>query len=216
MTTNIHAALTPRRLGLLNRLPDLERRQGRGDGLDAKLAERVHHAIGDAGRTADRPRFAATFGAQRIGAAGCGIIERDRDRRNFVGPRQAVILKARGEQLAFGVIGHALIQRLADALRDAAVNLARHQHRIDGDTDIVDRGVAHDARQTSLWIDLDLANMRSVRPGRAIGLAFALDAQPPAFFVSGDFEQADALVGADHAESAVAIFDILDRGFEQV
>src|SRR5450432_155069 len=60
----------PRRLGLLDRLPDFQRRQRGVEIPDAELAERVHNAIGDAGRPADRAGFAATLGAQRIGAAG--------------------------------------------------------------------------------------------------------------------------------------------------
>ena len=76
---------------------------------------------------------------------GAEFVERDRDRRNVVGARQAIVLIARGQQLPFVVVGHAFVQRLADALRDAAVNLPGHQHRIDGDADVVDRGVAHDA-----------------------------------------------------------------------
>ena len=37
-------------------------------------------------------------------------------------------------------------QRLADALHDAAVNLAVQQHRIEHGADIVDDAVAHDIR----------------------------------------------------------------------
>src|SRR5713101_3986894 len=208
--------LTPRRLRFPDRLPDFHRRQRRVQGLDAEFAERIHHAVGDAGRPADRTGFAAALGAQRIGAARRGFIERDLDRWNIVGARQAVILIARGQQLSLGVVGHALVQRLSNALRDAAVNLPRHQHRIDGDADVVDRGVANDLADAGLRIDFDFADMRAVRPARPVDLAFAVDAQPRAFFVLGDIEHTDPLVGADHREHAVAIFDVLDRGLQQV
>src|SRR6202049_1900863 len=102
--------------------------------------------------------------------------------------------------MPFGIVGYALIQRLADALRDAAVNLPRHQHRIDGDADVVDRGVAHHAGDAGFGIDLDLADMGAVGPARSVDHALAVDAEPRAFFRLGDFEQADPLVSADHGE----------------
>src|SRR6202171_3475239 len=200
---------TPRRLRLLNRLPDLHRRQRRVQGLDAEFAERIHHAIGDTGRAADGAGFAAALGAQRVGAARRGLIERDLDRRNIVSTRQAVILIARGQQLPLGIVGDALVQRLTNALRDAAVNLSRHQRRIDGDADVVDGGVAHDLADAGFRIDLDLADMRAVRPARSVDLAFAIHAQARAVLFFRDVEQSNSLVGADHREHAVAIFDVL-------
>src|SRR6266481_4820423 len=50
------------------------------------------------------PRLAAALRAERIGAAGRGIVQRHRNRRNVVGARQAVILIARGEKLPFGIV----------------------------------------------------------------------------------------------------------------
>src|SRR3954451_8217723 len=50
-------------------------------------------------------------------AAGRGLVQRDHDRRNVVGARDAVVLVARGEELAVGIVRYTLIQRLADALR---------------------------------------------------------------------------------------------------
>src|ERR1700736_2108257 len=191
-----------RRFRFPDRLPDFHRRQRRVQRLDAEFAERVHHAVGDAGRTADRAGLAAALGAQRIGAARRGLIERDLDRRNIVGARQAVILIARGQQLAFGVVGYALVQRLADALRDAAVNLPRHQHWVDGDADVVDRGVAHHPADAGFRIDLDFADMGAVGPARPVDFAFAVHAQTRAIFASGNVEKADALVSADYRETA--------------
>src|SRR5580704_6591147 len=71
-----------RLLRVLNRLPDLLRRQWRRELGDAELGERIHHAVGDAGRAADRTRLAAALGTQRIGLAGRGAVERYFDRRN--------------------------------------------------------------------------------------------------------------------------------------
>src|SRR6185437_9448278 len=111
---------------------------------------------------------------------------------------------------------HAFIERLTDALGDTPMDLSGHQHRVDGDADVVDRGVAYHAALACFGIDLDLANMRAVRPARTVDLALAVDGEPGACFLLGDVEQADAAIGADNGENAVAIFDVFDRGLEQV
>ena len=64
----------------------------------------------------------------------------DRERRQVVGARHAVVHVARGHELAGLVVDRALVQRLADALRDAAMDLALDDHRVDDDAEIVDRG----------------------------------------------------------------------------
>src|SRR5947209_8688627 len=133
--------------------------------------------------------FAAALGAQRIGAAGRGLIERDLDRRNVVGAWHAVILVARRQQLSFAVVGHALIQRLSNALGNTAVNLPSHQHRIHGNADVIDRGVAHHTADTGLRIDFDLADMSAVRPARAVDFALAVHTQARAIFFFRDLEQ---------------------------
>ena len=56
-----------------------------------------------------------------------------------------------------------LHQDLADALRHAAVDLAVQQHRVEHRADIVDHGVARDLHRAGLAIDLDFADMASVR-----------------------------------------------------
>src|SRR5579872_2376770 len=200
----------------LDRFPNLHRRDRRLDRGDAEIGERIHHAIGDAGRTADGAGFAAALGAERIGAAWRRTVQRHFDRRNVVGARDAVILIARGDELAFAAIGDAFVERLAYALRDAAMYLPRHKHRIDGDADVIDRRITDHARDTGVRIDLDLADMRTVRPARAVGLAFAVDGKPRAIFLFGDVEQADMLVGADNRERAVAILDILNGRFQHL
>src|SRR5207245_6357599 len=136
--------------------------------------------------------------------------------RRVVRARHAVIVVARSQQLAFLAVGDALITRLADALGDTAMHLAGHQHRVHGDADVVDRGVAHHPRDAGFGIDLDLADMRTVRPARPVDLAFAVDAEFFAILILGNLEQADLPVGTRHREPAVAILDILDRGLQQI
>ena len=52
-------------------------------------------------------------------------------------------MKRAGQQLAALVIDAALEQRLADALGDAAMDLALDDHRVDDPADIVDGGEVH-------------------------------------------------------------------------
>src|SRR3984957_10961243 len=85
------------------------------------------------------------------------------------------------------------------------MHLPGHQHRIDGDADVTDRGVTHPLADAGFRIDLDFADMGAVRPARAVDLAFAVDAEFCAILFFRDLEQPDALVGADHRKPAVAI-----------
>src|SRR3569832_2897270 len=110
------------RPGIPDRFPHLHRRDRGLDRGNAEISERVYHAVGDAGRTADRPGLAAALGAERIGAARRGAIQCDLARRHVVGARDTVVLLARSDELTIIAVGHALIERLADALRDAAMH----------------------------------------------------------------------------------------------
>src|SRR5208282_6946073 len=53
----------------------------------------------------------------------------------------------------------AFTKRLADALHDAAVDLALDDHRIDDDAEIIDPGPGDDLGVASLRIDLHLADV---------------------------------------------------------
>ena len=63
------------------------------------------------------------------------------------------------------IVDHALHQRLARALRDAALDLAFQQLRIDHRADIVDHGVIHQLDLAGIGIDLDLAEMAAIGEG---------------------------------------------------
>ena len=64
-----------------------------------------------------------------------------------------------GQQLAALVVDRVLQQRLADALRHAALHLALDDHRVDHPADIVDRGEVHHLDTPVSRVDLDLADM---------------------------------------------------------
>ena len=67
------------------------------------------------------------------------------DLREQVGARHAVIHEGRRQHLRrVLVVDRMLHQRLADALRDAAMDLAAHDHRIEHDAEIVDHEIAVD------------------------------------------------------------------------
>ena len=75
----------------------------------------------------------------------------------IVGARHAVILERAGEELArVRLVHHLLDERLADPLRDAALDLALAQERVQHAADIVHRGIAHERRLAGVGVDLDL------------------------------------------------------------
>ena len=126
---------------------------------------------------------------------------------------------------AVRIVDRVLEQRLADALHDAAVDLALEQQRIDGAAEIVDHGVALDGDGAGIGIDLDLddvaavgkglrrrhADMGGIEPGRHAGRQFFRIARR-----FRHFEDIEAQIGAGHAERAVGESDVLRRDFQKM
>ena len=79
--------------------------------------------------------------------------------RHIVGARHAVVHVGAGEELAAVVIDRTLEQRLADALRQPAMDLALDDHRVDDVAEIVDRDEAQDVDDAGRRLDLDLADV---------------------------------------------------------
>ena len=71
------------------------------------------------------------------------------------------------EQLARLVVGHPLVERAADALRDAAVDLALDDHRVDQVAAVVDDGVLQDLDLRRVRVGLDDHGVHAVGEGRA-------------------------------------------------
>ena len=73
--------------------------------------------------------------------------------------RDVVVEQRSGELLAVFVVEELFHAGVADAHRDAAVNLAAYHHRIDGLAGIVHRHVAHDLVRTRVGKYLDLCGV---------------------------------------------------------
>ena len=133
-------------LRVLDRLPDRERRRRHRDVADAVVAQRIDDGADDHRERRRGAAFAAGLDAERIGRRQ-HLDDLGLERRQGVRARHAVIHERAGERLAGGGINVALLpQRLAHALRDAAMRLAVDDQRIDAAADVVDRGVARDRR----------------------------------------------------------------------
>jgi hypothetical protein len=83
----------------------------------------------------------------------------------------AIIHERAGEELAaHRVIDTVLAERLADALHDAAMDLALDDHRVQHYADIVDRGVSNEIQLAGIRIDLDLGDMTAAGKGEIHGI----------------------------------------------
>ncbi len=126
-------------------------------------------------------------------------------------------MKAAGQVLpGFPVIDDLLHQRLAQPLRDAAMDLALQAERVDHRADIVDHDVARDVERTGIGVDLDLANMAAIGIGVVVGREGAglvqpgFEARRQAAGLErrlGDLGDADAPVGAGDREVAAIVAD---------
>ena len=83
--------------------------------------------------------------AHAVGMRRIGHLDQDGlDHRQVGGDRHAVVEEARILELALGVVDVLLVQRPADALHGAALELALDVGRMDRRADVLRRGVAAD------------------------------------------------------------------------
>ena len=101
----------------------------------------------------------------------------DRNRRDVDGARQGIVHERAGDRLAARVIVDLFHQRLADTLRDAAMQLAGDDHRIDNGAEIIDAAVAHDLDHAGLRIDLDFGDVTAVGESRGDFLGGVIDVE---------------------------------------
>src|ERR1700747_1139483 len=129
-------------------------------------------------------------------------------------------------ELAAAVVGAMLEQRLADALGEAAVDLALDDHRIDDGADVIDAPETDDLDAAGVRIDLELTDMRAVAEGEARrivdrGLLQAgLDGleRKVVRYVSRSRHRRErhAPVGAGNDEGAIGEIDVARGRLEQV
>src|SRR6202048_5034822 len=78
---------------------------------------------------------------------------------NLDGGRYDVIGQARAHELTVFVVDHLFVERSTNALRDTAVNLTVHDHRIDDAAAIFRDHIFVDLHKTGGGIDLDGSQM---------------------------------------------------------
>ena len=130
--------------------------------------------------------------------------------RHVARARDAIILIACRKQLSGRIVNHTLVEGLTDPLRHAAMDLPLNKHRVDRDTDVIDRRITHHAGHSGLGIDFHLTDVRAVRPCRPVDIPLTVNGETRILFVLCQVEQADAAVGTHHRQHTIAIFDIAD------
>src|SRR5262249_20725967 len=137
---------------------------------------------------------------------------------------ELIIDEARGQQLASFIVDDLLAERLPQALRERAVNLPRDDERVDERAEVVDGRVAVDRHLTGVRIDLDLANVTSVRERGRLGGKERARLQPGAKLLGNsggmigslrDVGDGDHAVSAADAKDAVEELEVLHVRLEQ-
>src|SRR5207302_1978251 len=122
-----------------------------------------------------------------------------------------------GKQLpAVLIVDRLLIQGLADALRDAALDLSFDDHVIDDAADVVATDEARELDLSGLGIEFDLANLGAVGPGRRRGRLGRRYAERLLRLARRELSEPDGAVGAGNPEGAVAILDVARRRLERL
>ena len=124
----------------------------------------IHDRVDDRRRRSDGARLADALHPQRV--------MRTRRRRpveleahQIVGSRHRVVHQRSGQKLAALVVHRALPECLTDTLRQAAVQLAVNDHRVDDVADVVARQVALELHLPRLLVDLDDRDVGAERIG---------------------------------------------------
>ena len=116
--------------------------------------QRVVDGVGDRGRRRDGAAFADALDAElRIGRGGLHVDDARRRRLGRAG--QKIVGEGRGLRLTGGVEQHFLIERGADALREAAKDLAVDDQRIDQHAAVLDDDIVENLDLAEIGIDGD-------------------------------------------------------------
>ena len=121
--------------------------------------QRIVDRVGDGRRRRDRAALADALDAE-FGVRRQRLHVIDARRRHLGRTRQQIIGEGRGQRLAGRVERHLLVQRGADALREAAADLAVDDHRIDQLAAVLDDDVVEDFDAADFGIDRDDRRVR--------------------------------------------------------
>ena len=203
--------------------PQLLGPQHHVDVFHAERAQRVDRRRHDARRRSERAGFADALRAERI-ARRRRHGRRQLEAREIGGPRHRVVHERSGHQLAVVVVDRFFDHRLADALRQAAVDLSFDDQRVDQIAGIVDGDQLQQLRLAGLAIDLEHRDVAAERIGvvRRLEERFVAEARLDArrqrhghIGVAGDrrerFRLGRRALDADHA---VLEDDVVFAGFE--
>ena len=109
--------------------------------------------------------------AHAVGMARVGHLHDDRvDHGEVGGDGHPVVEEARVLQLAVLAVDVLLVERPADALRGAALELALHVARVHGLARVLGHGVAEDGHAPGLGVDLDVDQVGAEARARALGV----------------------------------------------
>ena len=136
--------------------------------LDAGPGKRILDRLREHRARRNAARFADALEADRVERRR-RLAMRRLDRRHVGRGRQQIVHERRVQQLALLVVDELLVERVADAVRDAAVNLSFDEQRIDDRAAIVDDEVALDLDRRRLGIDLDDHRVHAARGAAAVG-----------------------------------------------
>ena len=126
--------------------------------------ERILHRVGDGGGRRDRPALPDTLQAERIPRR--RVLEvHGLDRRQLHRGRHQVIHEGSGQELCLLVVDHLLQEPAADALRDAAVDLALHDHRVDEGPAVVGHQVAEELHRAGAGVHVHHRDVGGARVG---------------------------------------------------
>src|SRR5258705_2404762 len=118
------------------------------------------------GRRRDHAAFPDPLDAQRVEWGGRDVADQ-LDLRQLGRGRQQVLGEIGADRLRGLVVDHPLEQRIADAMHDAAYDLAVDDHRVDLLAAVAHHHIAQDPYRARDRIDLDLHRVRGVAVGEA-------------------------------------------------
>src|SRR3989449_2050412 len=133
---------------LLHQLVEPRRRHRKLGDPDAERRERVPPRVSDDGGDGHRGRLAEPLRAKRRERRGRHDVG-DVDRRRLTRRRDQVVHERPGKELAVLVVRELFVERPAQAVEGAAVDLSLSDHRVDDRPSVVDRDVARSEEHTS-------------------------------------------------------------------